>query len=217
MFQMKNVIQLSCLAAVVASLGAASMAGNIAVVGGPTYDGSTLTGYSGGGTSSTTGRGVNDAGEAAGYAHRVVAGVGKGARAVRWDASGTVTELGNLGISGSGATHAYAHDINTAGTAIGYARRHDGGVFKGDRAVRWDASASTAIELDNLGVDGSGVTSSYARGINTAGTVVGRAKKYDSGSYEGFRAVRWDASGTAGTELGHIGDNSSGSTFAGAN
>ena len=94
--------------------------------------------------------------------------------------------------------------VNTAGTAVGYADRYDAsGAYKGFRAVRWGAGAT---ELGNLGTDTSGVTEAQAYAINSAGTAAGYADKYDgSGTYFGNRAVRWDASGTAATELGNLG------------
>jgi hypothetical protein len=136
-----------------------------------------------------------------------------GERAVRWDASGTAaTELGNLGTSAIGSTNAAAYAVNSAGTAVGYAEKNVAGSFKGDRAVRWDSSGTAATELGNLGTDASGFTSAVALGVNTAGMAVGYANKYVSGSAEGARAVRWDASGTVATELGNLGTDSSGET-----
>ena len=134
-------------------------------------------------------------------------------RIFRWDGSGTAAvELGNLGTNFPTVTTVTAHAqaINTAGIAVGYARKWDGSVNKGYRAVRWDASATAATELGNLGTDPSGVTYSLANAINDAGTAVGVARKYDgSGSDMGLRAVRWDASGTAATELANLGANNS--------
>ena len=80
--------------------------------------------------------------------------------------------------------------------------------------MRWDASGTAATELGNLGTDGNGLTTSYAYAVNTAGTALGVAEKYESGVFMGQRAVRWDASGTAATELGHLGTNRSGNTFS---
>ena len=83
----------------------------------------------------------------------------------------------------------------------------------GHRAVRWDASGTAATELGNLGTDANGVTQSVAVAINDAGTAVGYADKYDdSGVCLGDRAVRWDASGTAATELGNLGTDIGGIT-----
>ena len=135
--------------------------------------------------------------------------------AVRWDASGTAaTELANLGTDSSGFTVSNAYAVNTAGTAVGVANKFVSGSDKGYRAVRWDASGTAATELGNLGTDSSGFTVSYAFANNTAGTAVGYANKYVSGSYMGNRAVRRDASGTAATELGNLGTDSNGYTYS---
>jgi hypothetical protein len=133
-------------------------------------------------------------------------------RIFRWDGSGAAAvELGNLGtnvypLSSTSTAHAAA--INDAGTAAGYAKKWDGSVDKGYRAVRWDSSVAAATELGNLGTDPSGVTHSMAYAINDAGVAVGVARKYDgSGVDMGLRAVRWDASSTAAVELGNLGAN----------
>jgi hypothetical protein len=159
---------------------------------------------------------INAAGTAVGYAYKYDAGVLKGNRAVRWDASGTAaTELGNLGTDASGVIpYAKACAINDAGTAVGYVQKYDAGAHKGFRAVRWDASGTAATELGNLGTNASGTASGMARAINDAGTAVGYAYKYDAGVSQGTRAVRWDASGTAATELGNLGTDASGKTLA---
>lgn len=156
---------------------------------------------------------VNPAGTVVGYANKFNSGAGVGTRAVRWHASGTAgTELDNLGTDNSGVTNSYAYDINAAGTTTGYATKYVGGASRGTRAVRWDASGTTATELGNLGTDSSGITNSLTYGINDAGTVVGYAAKYVGGAGRGVRAVRWDASGTVATELGNLGTTTSGAT-----
>jgi len=148
---------------------------------------------------------INTAGTSVGWAYKLDASGGfRGTRAVRWDGSGTAaTELGNLGTSTS-STEATACAINSAGTAAGYAYKYNGsGVSLGFRAVRWDASGTAATELGTLGTDPGGSTDAKVHAINTAGTAVGYARKYDSsGADLGQRAVRWDASGTVATELG---------------
>jgi hypothetical protein len=169
----------------------------------------------GSGVTSAYAYAVNDAGTAVGSARKYVSGSYKGTRSVRWDGSSTAaTELGNLGTDSSGYTLTLAYAVNDTGTAVGYARKYDSDSNEGYRAVRWDASSTAATELGVLGTDGSGVTSAYAYAVNDAGTAVGAAKKYDSGSYKGTRAVRWDASGTAATELGNPGTYGSGITQA---
>ena len=158
------------------------------------------------GTGESCAYAINDSGTAVGYAMKYGDRLPQGYRAVRWDASGTAaTELGGLGLSASGYSGARALAINDAGTAVGFARKYDGGASKGNRAVRWDASGTAATELGNLGTAGSGVAETYACDINASGTVIGFAEKHDGNSMRGYRAVRWDASGTAATELGHLG------------
>jgi hypothetical protein len=120
--------------------------------------------------------------------------------------------LGNLGIDGSGYTYCEAWAMNTAGTAAGSARKYVGGADMGDRAVRWGAPGTAATELGNLGTDASGGTNCYAYAINAAGTAVGDCRKYVGGVDKGWWAVRWDASGTAATELGDLGTDASGYT-----
>ena len=166
-------------------------------------------------TSSSAGA-INSAGTVVGVADKWDAsGASKGGRAVRWDASGTAaTELGNLGTTPRGYTLSYASAINDTGTVVGAVHKWDAsGVDKGNRAVRWDASSTTAVELGNLGTDASGYTYHYVLAINSAGTAVGSADKYDaSGVTVGSRAVRWEGTGTAAIELEHLGTTTGGFT-----
>jgi hypothetical protein len=171
--------------------------------------GTDISGYSDGAIAHA----INDAGTAAGWGYKYISGSIKGTRAVRWDASGTAaTELGDLGTDASGYTDAHAQAINDAGRVVGYSYKYVDSGYKGRRAVRWDGSGSTATELGNLGTDIGGSTIASACAVNGAGTAVGWAAKYVSGSNKGFRAVRWDASGTGATELGNLGTDSSGIT-----
>ena len=145
---------------------------------------------------------MNNTGTAVGYALKYDGSSNYlGERAVRWDASGAATELGHLGTD-NGYTVSVANAINDAGMAVGITYKHDiSGSYKGPRAVRWEASGTAATELENLGTSPSGFTSSFAHAINSVGTSVGTAHKYDSsGNFLGDPAVRWDASGTV-TEL----------------
>jgi hypothetical protein len=190
----------------------------ILVYGSPAFT-SGVGGFQGGDVLAVPGSGVNSAGTAVGYATKYdSSSANKGYRAVRWDGSGTAIELGNLGTDTSGVTSSVAWAVNTAGTAVGSANKYDGsGVYKGDRAVRWNGSGTAATELGNLGTNTSGATFSNAYAVNTAGTAVGYATKYDgSGAIKGDRAARWDGSGTA-TELGNLGTDSSGSAVNVAN
>lgn len=156
---------------------------------------------------------VNDAGTTVGYAAKYSANLLLGYRAVRWDASGTTaTELGNLGTNTTGYTYSEAVAVNSSGTAVGYANRYSGDTSLGARAVRWAASGTAATELANLGTDASGYTSSKASAVNSAGTSVGYSYRYAGNTNLGWSAVRWDASGTAVTELGNLGTTASGYT-----
>jgi hypothetical protein len=210
-------VKMGLLAAFLVVAGSAAAAGPargayITVYGGPTYDASTQTGFQDPGIS-----GVNASGTAVGYAYKYDTGASKGSRSVRWDASGTAaTELGNLGTDASGVTYARAYAVNASGTVAGRAEKYDAGLDEGYRAVRWDASGTAATELGNLGMNASGLTYAEAYAVNDACTAVGWAIKYDAGAYKGSRAVRWDASGTAATELGDLGTNAWGVTSAGA-
>jgi hypothetical protein len=160
---------------------------------------------------------INSAGTAVGYSQKVLSGTYVGDRAVRWDASGTVTELGNLGISSyDGTATSGAVAINTAGTTVGSSEKYVSGNDMGSRAVRWDASGTAVTELGNLGTSSNGYTQSHANAINTAGTIVGDAYRWGPTASTGSRAVRWNAGGTAATELGNLGTDSSGFTTSSA-
>jgi hypothetical protein len=110
-----------------------------------------------------------------------------------------------------------ARSVNNAGTAVGFAAKHDiSGQSLGVRAVRWDASGTAATELANLGTDPDAYTYNVAEVISTAGTAAGGVEKYNgAGEYLGFVAVRWEASGTAVTELGNLGTDPDGITYTG--
>jgi hypothetical protein len=170
--------------------------------------GNSFTGYFESGANS-----INAAGTVVGYSTTYESnGLYRGARAVRWGASGTAAiELGNLGTY-LGSADASAYAVNGAGTAVGYASKIVNLTVLGARAVRWDASGTAATELGNLGTDGTGSATSYAYAVNGAGTAVGYAEKYVYGMNRGERAVRWNGSGTAATELGNLGTDSGGST-----
>ena len=163
---------------------------------------------------------TNDANTAVGWVQKQGGGgISAGKRAVRWNASGTVTELGNLGINSTmfSKTDILAFAVNASGTAVGWAEKWslNGKVWFGNRAVRWDASGTAATELGTLGLSGTNPprASGIAYAVNDANTAVGYSEKYDSGTLVGTRAVRWDASGAA-TELGNLGLDGSGSTNA---
>ncbi|MCC7146486.1 MAG: hypothetical protein IT443_08570 [Phycisphaeraceae bacterium] len=182
----------------------------ITIYGGPTYTPG-VEGYRGGWVSFIT------ASTAVGTTRKYnAAGTILGNRAVRWHSVGSVTELGLLGTDLNGYTNTSASAINADGTAVGEAYKYDGlGADLGRRAVRWDASGTAATELDNLGTSLTGVTNSSAAAINAAGTTAGTADKYDGlNGYKGPRAVRWDAGGTAVTELDSLGTDANGYTIS---
>jgi hypothetical protein len=173
-----------------------------------------------GGNSTVEAFGINGAGTIVGTAQKYVGTSFRGDRAVRWEAGSTVAvELGALGTSTSGSTSASARKINDAGVAIGSAQKYDGtGVQRGTRGVRWDAGSTVAIELGNIGLSANGTTSAVPTDINASGTIVGQSAKYDAlDNWYGDRAVRWDAGGTAATELANLGTDASSFTQAGAN
>lgn len=161
------------------------------------------------GFTESEGRGINAAGDAVGFAVKHLAG-DFGQRAVRWNAGGTAaTELGNLGLWDNGWSQSRAHDINLAGTAVGYARKFGpNNQIMGERAIRWDAGTTTATELGNLSGPDSGY--SFANRINASGTAIGVSIKRLNGIDYGERAVRWDANTTAITELTTLGTDPNG-------
>ena len=201
-----NVRMKAAFLAVAASMllwGGGSARGGIVIYGGPMYDSATGTGYKNplwiGGFGLGVGNGV-----AVGNAGKYVAGVYLGNHALRWDASGTAVELGNLGTDSTGRADPLAYACNDAGTAVGSAPKCVADIWNGV-AVRWDASGTAATELGNLGTCSWRGTSCNAYAVNDAGTAVGYAEKYVADVYMGSSAVRWDASGTAATELGNLG------------
>ena len=158
---------------------------------------------------------INNAGTALGRAFD-----GSTDRGVRWDAAGTPSELGHLGLDASGGTVVQPQAMNSAGTAVGYAFKHDGtGNFQGTVPVRWDASSSTAIELDTPGPTVTGFSFGDARDINDVGAAVGTVIKSPAFPTDEFGTfpARWNASGTSVTLLGHLGSAPNGDTFAEAN
>lgn len=159
---------------------------------------------------------INASGTIFGQADKYdMAGNWLGIRAVRWEAGGTAaTELDHFPTpQGNSIIHA----ANNAGTAAGYGDLYDGGIYRGRRAVRWEAGGTTMTVLDHLGTDGNNATSSEVNDINDAGTAVGYADRYDAGTSLGIRAVRWDAGGTAAVELADLGVDWAGRTYTVAN
>lgn len=148
-----------------------------------------------------------------GGGNKYVSAVYEGTRAIRWNSAGVATELGNLGVHGeflNYTTGSEAYAVNNAGTAVGYALKATEFGDNGDRAVRWAAASTVAIELGHLGTDVDSWTAAYAYAINESGTAAGKAYKYVSAVNKGYRATRWESTGTAATELGTIGTDSNG-------
>jgi hypothetical protein len=166
---------------------------------------------------------INSAGTVVGKSRLyLLANANIGDRAARWNSSGTdASMLGQLGPATNISFFSEALAINDADTAVGSAYKvlRLGTSFSdylGTRAVRWNAASTAVTELGNLGTDSSGVTNGSAYAINTPGTAVGYGQKFTSNTDRGYRAIRWNASGTAATELGNLGTDPSGYTFSSA-
>ncbi len=155
---------------------------------------------------------INVAGTAVGNAQKYEVDEDRGARAVRWDVSGTATELDNLGGSDlNDRTQSLANAINTAGTAVGFGEAYDGADrLLGTRALLWEAGGTAVTELEVFSLrldDGYAINGAYA--INDDGAVVGFGTHFDAGFDKGNRALRWDAAGFV-EELGNLGTDGSG-------
>ncbi len=114
-------------------------------------------------------------------------------------------------------SRSYATAISADGITVGESLKYSSGSPTGVRAVRWDASGTSATELGNLGVysTANAKVITQVNAINSAGTAVGYAQKLKiTDDFRGLRAVRWDASGTAATELGNLGTDKGGTTNA---
>ena len=133
-----------------------------------------------------------------------------GNRAVRWNSSGSISELGLLGTDANGLSNSYAYAINSSGAVTGAVEKFTGNTAVGYRAVRWSATNTTVTELGNLGTDANGIAQDYSVAINTAGTVAGYGDKYSGGNFLGQRAIRWGATGNTATELGNLGTDANG-------
>ena len=127
---------------------------------------------------------VNASGVSVGNSTKYVANVSQGSRAVRWDATGTITELGNLGTYGTNMVDSSAVAINASGVAVGSASLTG---TNDRRAVRWGTD-NVAVQLGTL----PGGTTTAATSINNEGLVVG-----NSTSTNGGKAVIWGSNNTA--------------------
>lgn len=134
-------------------------------------------------------------------------------QAVRWTNPSQPTVLGN-GITGT-TVGSYASGIDPLGTAVGTSLRYEassGGFFGNtlNRPVRWSAGTTAATPLDVSAPGGptANYNSGDAAGIDAAGTTYGTVYSYqefgsNSAGNFGHTAVRWNAGGTALTELAH--------------
>jgi hypothetical protein len=117
---------------------------------------------------------INGVGVMVGYADKYdAAGNSKGQRAVKWEIGGGVHELGTLGMRADGSSVGEAYRLNSAGIAVGYARRYAAdGTELNDTAVYWDLTG-TAIELNTLIDPASGWLLNYANSITDTGWIAG--------------------------------------------
>jgi uncharacterized membrane protein len=135
---------------------------------------------------------INDSGNAVG-----IYSIGNSVftRAALWKATGV--EATPLSIP-NGFIISEATTINNAGTVIGQVKKP---TPDANLAVRWD-TPNTATLLGNLGPNILGSTTTTATAISDTGVIAGTSSKHDtSGNLLGTFAVRWDAGGTAATEL----------------
>lgn len=174
-----------------------------------------LPAISGSGTAIGIVNGQNASGVAVGQQRKVnSAGSNNNDQAIRWNSANQPTVLAN-GISGT-LVGSYAGSINAAGTAVGSSYQFQldsSGFFYNttfSRPVRWAAGGVSATPLSVAGttVRTTTTNSGDAAGIAADGTTYGTVYAYQvlsptsSGNFE-LTAVRWDADGTALTELGH--------------
>lgn len=178
----------------------------LSVFAGPQYDSFTDSGYIDPGSSRPAPALINVYGVAVGMASKVASGVNQGPRGISWDGSGRdAVELVNFGTDDGGFAQSSANAINDQNVIAGSADRYNGSTSLGSRAVRWHGAGATPIELEHLGTSTNGFTVARALAINESSTTVGQAFKFDSGSFRGTRAVRWEGNGTTITELGGLG------------
>lgn len=120
-----------------------------------------------------------------------------GTRAVRWNPSGTATDLQPLGFRSDGYTIIDVADVNELGTAVGKSNYYINGIVRGTRAVRWDAATTIPEKLDALYESSTGYGSSAAYAVNNLGAVAG----FSSTATTSSTAVVWLANSTAALKL----------------
>lgn len=135
-------------------------------------------------------------------------------RAQRWTVDGSIAfSMSELGPSPDGHDQQRVSSINDAGISAGYSTKYSAaGINLGLRAVRWDASGHPT-ELGTLGTSASGYASASVEAINLAGTAVGRATDYLSGTGNAFHAVRWEAGSTIAVRLDGLTDANDGQNY----
>lgn len=161
--------------------------------------------------------GTDAIGRAVGNAEKYAAdGSDLGNRPVRWDAgSSTAVELDSLGTGPDGMAFGTASAVNAAGTTAGDVNKYlPDGTEVGRRAVRWDAGGTAVTELGHIGAGTDGQTNTSVNAINENGDIAGWGMKRDGDTFLGSRAVRWAAGSTDATELGVLGKDPDGSSFA---
>ncbi|HVT81209.1 MAG TPA: hypothetical protein VHM90_11185 [Phycisphaerae bacterium] len=122
------------------------------------------------------------------------------------------TSSTNTGFKGDMVAIHPGQGVNNTGTAVAFADKYTAGTLVGMRSLRWNAAGG--FELGTLGDNGSGVTTSHPYAINNPGVAVGYAYVFSGATFNGYRAVRWDAGSTAATALGNLGLSASGGTLA---
>lgn len=176
------------------------------VIGGPTYDAATATGYLGTGNSfSTPRRWVNDHGQAVLNQEKRFNGTTEGFRSYVFSAlDGSYRDLNPEGEDSSGYAYMGTTSINRLGEVAGVSGRYTSfGAERGNVAVRWTDSSNAPITLPSLGselrADGHRYFNAVANDINDTGTIVGVSSDWDSSgtTYYGIKPVVW-SSATAG-------------------
>jgi hypothetical protein len=175
------------------------------IIGGPTFDENTFTGFPYASEEGNYGSQVNDSGTAVWSVRKHESAMDVGYRGVRWDHDGVCAELGNLGTYFDGPSDTRACAINDTGVAVGFATKYVGDLLVGERAVRWNPGQTAPTELGHLGTGPDDYTVARACAVNRDGTAVGYAMKCDGGSFLGDTAVRWNAGSTVATELDGLG------------
>lgn len=124
--------------------------------------------YPGHSTSAATA--INNLGQAVGISGRCDQAVGRfsALKALRWEPSGTITEIPNLG----GVTWHTPMDINDNGDVVGFSNPAGPGDPEGDfisQAFYWPSGAAIATNLGTL--DGDPLSEAFA--LNSRGQIVG--------------------------------------------